>query len=136
MPVLYEFHTRGGRLLQTSLLIGQEVQLSSSCPIRMLDTTNNNALIGKYYTMFANCPYFTLHWWDYIELPRTIYPHEEYNTWRIQHFKVYFHERGKIEQILNKYRVNRTEHRMEYRNKKLKNGVNRTEHRMEYRNKK
>ena len=36
---------RGGRL-QTHTLIGQQAQLSSSCPIRMLHLTNNNALIG------------------------------------------------------------------------------------------
>ena len=41
---------RGGRLLQTSTLIGQ---LSSSCPIRKSHWTNNNALIGWYYTLFT-----------------------------------------------------------------------------------
>ena len=39
---------RGVRLLQTCILIGQEVQLSSSCPIRMQYPSNNNALIGLY----------------------------------------------------------------------------------------
>ena len=33
---------RAGRLLQTHILIGQEVQLSGSCPIRMSHQTNNN----------------------------------------------------------------------------------------------
>ena len=37
---------RGGRLLQTFILIGQEVQLGSSCPIRICQQTNNSALIG------------------------------------------------------------------------------------------
>ena len=37
---------REGRLLQTPTLIGQEVQLSSSRPIRMSYQTNKNALIG------------------------------------------------------------------------------------------
>ena len=49
-------YVRGGRLLQTSTVIGQEVQLSISCPIRMLHLTNNNALIGFNYTMFTNRP--------------------------------------------------------------------------------
>ena len=33
-------------VLQTCTLIGQEAQLSSSCPIRASQQTNNNALIG------------------------------------------------------------------------------------------
>ena len=37
---------RGGRLLQTKTLIGQEVQLSGSYPIRRSSQTNNNALIS------------------------------------------------------------------------------------------
>ena len=37
---------RGGRLLQTETLIGQEVQLRGSCPIRRHHPTNNDALIG------------------------------------------------------------------------------------------
>ena len=37
---------RGARLIQTSILIGQEVQPSSSCPIKKSCQTNNNALIG------------------------------------------------------------------------------------------
>ena len=37
---------RGARLLQTSILIGQEVQLSSSCTIRMSYQSNNNVLIS------------------------------------------------------------------------------------------
>ena len=36
---------RGARLLQTSILIGQEVQLSSCCPIRILHPTSINDLI-------------------------------------------------------------------------------------------
>ena len=36
----------GVRIVQTSILIGQEVQLCSCCPIRMSCQTNNNALIG------------------------------------------------------------------------------------------
>ena len=38
--------SRGVRLIQTSTLIGQEVQLSSFCPIKKSRNTNNNALIG------------------------------------------------------------------------------------------
>ena len=49
-------YSRGGRLLQICALIGQEARLSSSCPIRMSDQTNNIALIGWYYTMFTNRP--------------------------------------------------------------------------------
>ena len=33
---------RGVRIIQNSTLIGQEVQLSSFCPIRMSQKTNNN----------------------------------------------------------------------------------------------
>ena len=39
---------RGGRLLQTYTLIGQEVQLGSSCPIRTCHVTYNTALIAVY----------------------------------------------------------------------------------------
>ena len=37
---------RGGRLLQTFILIGQEPQLSHSCPIRTSCQINNNAMFG------------------------------------------------------------------------------------------
>ena len=37
---------KGGRFMQTRTLIGPEVQLSKSCPIRMSCKTNKNALIG------------------------------------------------------------------------------------------
>ena len=39
-------YVRGGQFLQTDILIWQEVQLSSSCPIWMHYPSNNNALIG------------------------------------------------------------------------------------------
>jgi len=38
--------TRGVRLVQTSILIGQELQLSNSNQMRMSCQNNNNALIG------------------------------------------------------------------------------------------
>ena len=38
--------TRHGRFLQTCVLIGQEVQLISCCPIRASSQKHNNALIG------------------------------------------------------------------------------------------
>ena len=47
---------RDVRTIQTGPLIGQEVQLSSSCSIRQFRQTNNNALIGGYYTMFTVRP--------------------------------------------------------------------------------
>ena len=39
---------RVGRLLQTLVLSGEEVQLSSSCPIRTSHQASDNALIGLY----------------------------------------------------------------------------------------
>ena len=47
---------KGGQFLQTHTLIGQEVKLGSYCQIRMLHPTENNPLIGLYYTMFITCP--------------------------------------------------------------------------------
>ena len=54
--VLFLVSIRGGRLLQTYNLIGPEVHISSSCPVRMSHQTNCNALISWYFTMFTNCP--------------------------------------------------------------------------------
>ena len=57
-------HCGGGRLLQTCLLIGQESQLSSSCPIRTSDQTNNNTLIGWNSTICNDRPPLPHWWWD------------------------------------------------------------------------
>ena len=48
--------SEGGRLLQTHTLVGQEAQLSISCPIRVLYPNNNNTLTVWYYTMLTNHP--------------------------------------------------------------------------------
>ena len=49
-------YRKGGRLSQTSILIGQEAQLDGSCPTITYDQTNSNALIGGYFIMTNRPP--------------------------------------------------------------------------------
>ena len=42
------FACRGEQLLQTHFLIGQDIQLSSFCPMKMSNQANNNAWMGGY----------------------------------------------------------------------------------------